>query len=133
MRTRYLTGALLPCLLPFLLASALGAAPAGTRAEPRPDALLGEWWTESREGRVRFTTAADGTSTIDADQVVAELGEVIDTVLGRAGGREVAQRVAARPEETRFDPVVCVDAHGAALGIVRVERLLLQLAAAHAG
>ncbi|WP_245177556.1 EAL domain-containing protein [Geodermatophilus sp. DF01_2] len=50
-----------------------------------------------------------------------------------AGVSEVAQRVAARPEETRFDPVVCVDARGAALGIVRVERLLLQLAAAHAG
>jgi hypothetical protein len=29
--------------------------------------------------------------------------------------------------------VVCVDAHGAALGVIRVERLLLQLAAAHAG
>jgi EAL domain-containing protein (putative c-di-GMP-specific phosphodiesterase class I) len=50
-----------------------------------------------------------------------------------AGLKEVAQRVAARPEETRFDPVVCVDAHGAALGVVRVERLLLQLAAAHTG
>ncbi|WP_255363401.1 EAL domain-containing protein [Geodermatophilus sp. DSM 45219] len=50
-----------------------------------------------------------------------------------AGLSEVAHRVAARPEETRFDPVVCVDAHGAALGIVRVERLLLQLAAARAG
>ena len=50
-----------------------------------------------------------------------------------AGLSEVAQRVAARPEATRFDPVVCVDAHGAALGIVRVERLLVQLAAAHAG
>ncbi|WP_448610416.1 EAL domain-containing protein [Geodermatophilus sp. URMC 60] len=50
-----------------------------------------------------------------------------------AGLSEVAQRVASRPEETRFDPVVCVDARGAALGIVRVERLLVQLAAAHAG
>ena len=50
-----------------------------------------------------------------------------------AGLSEVARRVAARPEENRFDPVVCVDAHGAALGVIRVERLLLQLAAAHAG
>lgn len=33
-----------------------------------------------------------------------------------AGLSEVAQRVAARSEETRFDPVVCVDANGAALG-----------------
>jgi EAL domain-containing protein (putative c-di-GMP-specific phosphodiesterase class I) len=50
-----------------------------------------------------------------------------------AGLSDVARRVAARPEENRFDPIVCVDAHGAAVGVVRVERLLLQLAAAHAG
>lgn len=50
-----------------------------------------------------------------------------------AGLSEVAERVAARAEENRFDPVVCVDANGAALGIVRVERLLLRLAAAHTG
>jgi EAL domain-containing protein (putative c-di-GMP-specific phosphodiesterase class I) len=49
-----------------------------------------------------------------------------------AGLSDVARRVAARPEENRFDPIVCVDAHGAAVGVVRVERLLLQLAAAHA-
>ncbi|WNV75130.1 EAL domain-containing protein [Geodermatophilus sp. DSM 44513] len=49
------------------------------------------------------------------------------------GLREIARRVAARPEETRFDPVVCVDARGNALGVVRIERLLLQLAAADAG
>ena len=50
-----------------------------------------------------------------------------------AGLSDVARRVAARPEENRFDPIVCVDGHGAAIGVVRVERLLLQLAAAHAG
>ncbi|MGR7024262.1 EAL domain-containing protein [Geodermatophilus sp. URMC 62] len=50
-----------------------------------------------------------------------------------AGVRAVAQRVAARPEDTRFDPVVCVDSVGAAVGVVRVERLLLHLAAAGAG
>jgi uncharacterized protein (DUF2147 family) len=27
----------------------------------RGDVLLGEWWTEKNEGRVRFTKAADGT------------------------------------------------------------------------
>ena len=62
-----------------------------------------------------FTTAADGTSTIDADQVVAELGEVIDTVLGRAGGREVAQRVAAVAIDTFSASLVGVDDSGAAL------------------
>ncbi|WP_448618551.1 EAL domain-containing protein [Geodermatophilus sp. URMC 65] len=55
-----------------------------------------------------------------------------DTILrvpGSAGVREVAQRVVARSEDTRFDPIVCVDSVGAAVGVVRVERLLLTLAA----
>jgi EAL domain-containing protein (putative c-di-GMP-specific phosphodiesterase class I) len=46
-----------------------------------------------------------------------------------AGVREVARRAAARPEHARFDPIVCVDDVGVAVGIVRVERLLLRLAA----
>ena len=44
---------------------------------------------------------------------------------------EVARRLAARPADSRFDPVVCVDAGGAAVGLVRVERLLLRLAEGH--
>ena len=46
-----------------------------------------------------------------------------------AGVREVARRAAARPEHSRFYPIVCVDDVGVAVGIVRVERLLLRLAA----
>jgi hypothetical protein len=46
-----------------------------------------------------------------------------------AGVREVARRAAARPEHCRFDPVVCVDDVGVAVGVVRVERLLIRLAA----
>ncbi|SET82629.1 EAL domain-containing protein [Geodermatophilus poikilotrophus] len=46
-----------------------------------------------------------------------------------AGVREVARRAAARPEHSRFDPIVCVDDVGVAVGVVRVERLLLRLAA----
>ena len=46
-----------------------------------------------------------------------------------AGVREVARRAAARPEHSRFDPIVCVDDVGVAIGVVRVERLLLRLAA----
>jgi uncharacterized protein (DUF2147 family) len=40
----------------------LGAirAPA-VRADPPPDAILGEWWTEGKEGRFRFVRASDGT------------------------------------------------------------------------
>jgi uncharacterized protein (DUF2147 family) len=30
-------------------------------AGPRPEAILGEWWTEAREGRFRFIRTADGT------------------------------------------------------------------------
>jgi EAL domain-containing protein (putative c-di-GMP-specific phosphodiesterase class I) len=41
---------------------------------------------------------------------------------------DVAQRLVNRPEGQRFDPVVCVDGEGRALGIVRVERILLRLA-----
>ncbi|MFV0458089.1 MAG: EAL domain-containing protein [Actinomycetales bacterium] len=41
---------------------------------------------------------------------------------------DVARRVLARPEAVRFDPVVCVDGRGRAMGIVRMERLLGRLA-----
>jgi uncharacterized protein (DUF2147 family) len=47
------------------------AAPSPARAEPQaeeldaaappPDAILGEWWTEGREGRFRFVRGPDGT------------------------------------------------------------------------
>lgn len=45
-----------------------------------------------------------------------------------AGVAEVARRVVARPEHCRLDPVVCVDEVGRAVGVVRIERLLLRLA-----
>lgn len=40
---------------------------------------------------------------------------------------ELAQRMIARPEHCRFDPAVCVDDRGRALGVVRLERVLLRL------
>lgn len=49
------------------------------------------------------------------------------------GTAELARRVATRPEETRFDPVVCVDDVGAVVGLVRVEHLLARLADQHDG
>jgi len=36
-------------------------AAGATRGAPRGDALLGEWWTQDNEGRVRFTQDPDGT------------------------------------------------------------------------
>jgi uncharacterized protein (DUF2147 family) len=30
---------------------------------PPPDAILGEWWTEGKEGRIRFVRSPDGTYT----------------------------------------------------------------------
>jgi len=30
---------------------------------PTPDAIVGEWWTEGKEGRIRFGLSADGTYT----------------------------------------------------------------------
>lgn len=41
---------------------------------------------------------------------------------------EVATRAMTRPAEVRFDPVVCGDAYGGYLGIVRPERMMLRLA-----
>ncbi len=43
---------------------------------------------------------------------------------------DVATRAMTRPSETRFDPVVCGDAYGHYLGVVRPERLMLRLAEA---
>ncbi|MGN6302016.1 MAG: EAL domain-containing protein [Angustibacter sp.] len=45
-----------------------------------------------------------------------------------AGVGDVARRAASRPDGERFHPVVCVDDTGAALGLVRVEQLLVHLA-----
>ena len=42
---------------------------------------------------------------------------------------ELAQRIAARPQHSRFDPVVCVDDLGRATGVIHVEAVLLRLAA----
>ncbi len=44
------------------------------------------------------------------------------------GSAEAARRAVARPLESRFDPVVCVDPRGAAVGIVPIDRLLGALA-----
>ena len=40
-----------------LLLSAVAAA------APPPDAILGEWWTEGKQGRIKFVRASDGTYT----------------------------------------------------------------------
>lgn len=60
----------------------------------------------------RFTTGADGTSTIDADQVVAELTQVLDTVMGAP---EVDGRVVAVALDTFSASLVGVDAAGQAV------------------
>lgn len=48
----------------LLLAAGPFGAKSGAQAKPESaasDALLGEWWTENNEGRVRFTKDRDGT------------------------------------------------------------------------
>ena len=30
-------------------------------AQPAPDAIVGDWWTEGKEGRIRFVRSPDGT------------------------------------------------------------------------
>jgi uncharacterized protein (DUF2147 family) len=52
-----------------LLLGTLGAPPARGQppaaepaaSTPAPDAILGDWWTEGKEGRIRFVRASDGT------------------------------------------------------------------------
>jgi EAL domain-containing protein (putative c-di-GMP-specific phosphodiesterase class I) len=51
-------------------------------------------------------------------------------VSGQTGLRTVARRAAARSPYERFVPVVCTDARGRVVGVVRVDRLLDALAAA---
>jgi EAL domain-containing protein (putative c-di-GMP-specific phosphodiesterase class I) len=41
---------------------------------------------------------------------------------------DVARRLVGRPAHCRFDPVVCVDERGRSIGVIRLERVLLQLA-----
>ncbi|HMG24472.1 MAG TPA: DUF2147 domain-containing protein [Kofleriaceae bacterium] len=36
-------------------------AQASAATVPPPDAIVGEWWTEGREGRIRFIRSPDGT------------------------------------------------------------------------
>jgi len=36
-------------------------APAARATTPPPDAIVGEWWTEGNEGRIRFVRSPDGT------------------------------------------------------------------------
>ena len=64
----------------------------------------------------------------DDDRSTHRAAPVSLRVPASAGVVEVARRLVARPEECRFDPVVCVDERGRAVGVVRLERILLRLA-----
>lgn len=59
----------------------------------------------------------------------ASTGELL-VVAPSARVPEVARRAVLRPPATRFDPVVCCDARGRYLGLVRIERLVAALAQA---
>lgn len=48
-------------------------------------------------------------------------------VLGAASVTDAARRAMARPLQTRFDPVVCVDPRGAYAGIVPIDRMVAAL------
>lgn len=57
----------------------------------------------------RFTTSADGTSTINPDQVVEELGTIIDVVIGNR--KELVGRVKGVAIDTFASSLVGVDAN----------------------
>lgn len=60
-----------------------------------------------------FTTTADGASTIDADQVVAEVREVIDDTVAFAAAHDL--RIEAVCMDSFASSLLLVDAHGDAL------------------
>ena len=60
-----------------------------------------------------FTTTADGASTIDADQVVAEVRKVIDDTVAFAAAHDL--RIEAICMDSFASSLLLVDAHGDAL------------------
>ena len=64
----------------------------------------------------------------DDDRSTHRVAPVSLLVPASAGVVEVARRLVARPEDCRFDPVVCIDERGRAVGVLRLERILLRLA-----
>jgi EAL domain-containing protein (putative c-di-GMP-specific phosphodiesterase class I) len=77
----------------------------------RPAALLIPWRRLAEDGR-------EGHRVSPVSLRVSLSTSVVD----------VAQRLVSRPPHCRFDPVVCVDELGRAVGIIHLERILLQLA-----
>jgi EAL domain-containing protein (putative c-di-GMP-specific phosphodiesterase class I) len=65
---------------------------------------------------------------VDDDRNSHRAAPVSLRVPGSAGVVEVARQLVARPEDCRFDPIVCVDERGRAVGVLRLERILLRLA-----
>ncbi|WP_337060788.1 EAL domain-containing protein [Kineococcus sp. G2] len=59
--------------------------------------------------------------------------EVASTLAPETAVPEAAARAVSRPAAVRFDPLVCTDATGRYVGVVGVEDVVLDLAAAHEG
>lgn len=64
---------------------------------------------------------------VDRSHVGGEMGPVWRAWAGTPL-REFARRIVTRPTDGRFAPTVCCDAAGRFLGVVRLERLLFELA-----
>lgn len=62
-----------------------------------------------------FSTAGDGTSTIDADQVVAECREIIDEIVWFAQEKGLADQIAGVAMDSFASSLILVDADGHAL------------------
>jgi uncharacterized protein (DUF2147 family) len=59
--TMALCSAVLPGVGGRPAARAQPHAPEARATTPSPDAIVGEWWTEGNEGRIRFVRSPDGT------------------------------------------------------------------------
>lgn len=60
-RTLALALSLGPALIPFVARTAHAEAPKPSADKLGPEALVGEWWTEKKDGKVKFQKLKDGT------------------------------------------------------------------------
>ena len=119
----------------------LARAGVGVLAEPAPV-------VRDQDGSEAIARLFSADASVDYLPVLDELGRPVAVLSregfrGRAGARrlpplrvlggsavaDVARRAMIRPPGERFDPVVCCDEDGRYVGLVRVERLVQELAA----
>lgn len=94
-------------------------------------AEIGLTFRRNLEATHVLVVSAAGQPTGIADRAAHGRGEAPRPVLLVPAGaslKQAAQQAVARPQETRLDPLVCVDGQGLLQGVVPIDRLLSALA-----